>query len=237
MLHGIHGFLRSKIASFVMNLRNMPRPVYICRHGESTFNVRGLIGGDSPLSARGLAFSKALNDYVGSGGLDGNSSEEICIWTSTMRRARETGAEVRCKRLVEWRALREIEVGVCDGLSYDQVKLRFPEEYRSRQQDKLRYRYPRGESYLDVIARLEPVIFELERQEEPLIIIAHQAVLRCLYAYFLDLPAEEIPFLSIPLHTLIRLEAKAYGCNEKRVRIVVNQTEPSARGEEAEPEA
>ena len=28
-------------------------------------------------------------------------------------------------------------------------------EYRSRQQDKLKYRYPRGESYLDVITRLE----------------------------------------------------------------------------------
>jgi hypothetical protein len=46
-------------------------------------------------------------------------------------------------------------VGICDGLTYDQVKVRFPEEYRSRMQDKLKYRYPRGESYLDVIARLE----------------------------------------------------------------------------------
>ncbi len=45
-------------------------------------------------------------------------------------------------------------------------------------------------------------------------------MLRCLYAYFLDLPAEEIPFLSIPLHTLIKLEVNAYGCREKRVRIV-----------------
>lgn len=40
--------------------------------------------------------------------------------------------------------------------------------------------------------RLEPVIFELERQQSPVVIIAHQAVLRCLYAYFLDLPAEEV---------------------------------------------
>ena len=64
------------------------------------------------------------------------------------------------------------------------------------------------------------MIFELERQEEPLLIIAHQAVLRCLYAYFLDLPADEIPFLSIPLHTLVRLESKAYGCKEKRMKIV-----------------
>ena len=39
------------------------------------------------------------------------------------------------------------------GCVHTQVK--FQEEYRARQQDKLRYRYPRGESYLDVITRLE----------------------------------------------------------------------------------
>lgn len=55
-----------------------------------------------------------------------------------------------------------------------QVKANFPEEYASRELDKLRYRYPRGESYLDIIARLEPVIFEMERQKAPLLIIAHQ---------------------------------------------------------------
>jgi 6-phosphofructo-2-kinase/fructose-2,6-biphosphatase len=190
--------------------------------------VRGLIGGDSSLSARGVKFSRALAEYIAAGGLETLKTEDVAVWTSTMRRAKETAAELKCKRLVEWRALREIEVGVCDGLSYEQIKSRFPEEYRSRNHDKLRYRYPRGESYLDVITRLEPVIYELERQEKPLLIIAHQAVLRCLYAYFLDLPADEIPFLSIPLHTVIRLEAKAYGCKEKRMRIVID---PSQTGE------
>lgn len=54
------------------------------------------------------------------------------------------------------------------------MKASFPEEYAAREKDKLRYRYPRGESYLDIIARLEPVIFEMERQKAPLLIIAHQ---------------------------------------------------------------
>lgn len=66
---------------------------------------------------------------------------------------------IKCARYVEWRSLREIEVGVCDGLSYDQVKESFPNEYKAREQDKLRYRYPRGESYMDIISRLESVIF------------------------------------------------------------------------------
>jgi broad specificity phosphatase PhoE len=43
-----------------------------------------------------------------------------------------------------------------------------------------RYRYPRGESYEDLIERLEPVIFELERLRNPVLIVAHQATLRCM---------------------------------------------------------
>lgn len=41
-------------------------------------------------------------------------------------------------------------------------------------------RYPAGESYLDVIQRLEPVIIEIEREKECVCVVAHQAVLRAL---------------------------------------------------------
>lgn len=42
-----------------------------------------------------------------------------------------------------------------------------------------------AQSYEDLVQRLEPVIMELERQENVLV-ICHQAVMRCLLAYFLD---------------------------------------------------
>lgn len=42
-----------------------------------------------------------------------------------------------------------------------------------------------NQSYEDLVQRLEPVIMELERQENVLV-ICHQAVMRCLLAYFLD---------------------------------------------------
>ena len=45
LLHGIYGFLRTKIASFVMNLHAKPRAVFLTRHGENVFNSKGLIGG------------------------------------------------------------------------------------------------------------------------------------------------------------------------------------------------
>ena len=55
---------------------------------------------------------------------------------------------------------------------------------------------PRGESYIDIIDRLQPVTFELERNTQPIIVISHQAVLRCLLAYFLDIPRQQIPYIS-----------------------------------------
>lgn len=42
--------------------------------------------------------------------------------------------------------------------------------------------YPGGESYRDVVVRLEPVIMELERQEN-ILIIGHQESLPSTYGY------------------------------------------------------
>lgn len=80
-----------------------------------------------------------------------------------------------------------------------------PEVHAARKEDKLRYRYPQGESYMDVIQRLEPIIIELERQKNPILVIAHQAVCRALYSYFVGKPLEEVPHIPMPLHTVIEL--------------------------------
>jgi 6-phosphofructo-2-kinase/fructose-2,6-biphosphatase len=54
-------------------------------------------------------------------------------------------------------------------------------------------RYPSGESYMDVIQRLEPVIIEIERERECVVVVAHQAVLRALYGYFMKVPLAVSP--------------------------------------------
>ncbi|KAB0394591.1 hypothetical protein E2I00_018358 [Balaenoptera physalus] len=100
--------------------------------------------------------------------------------------------------------------GVCEEMTYEEIKDTYPEEYALREQDKYYYRYPTGESYQDLVQRLEPVIMELERQENVLV-ICHQAVLRCLLAYFLDKSAEEMPYLKCPLHAVLKLTPVAYG--------------------------
>ena len=73
--------------------------------------------------------------------------------------------------------MNEIDSGVCDDLTYEEIKSRWPTDFESRDVDKFRYRYPRGESYEDLVARLEPVIMELERRD-CVLVIGHQAVNR-----------------------------------------------------------
>lgn len=65
---------------------------------------------------------------------------------------------------------------------------------------------------MDVIQRLEPVIIEMERTPRPLVIIAHQAVIRCLFAYFEDLPKEKVPYEDVPLHHLMKVTAYSDKC-------------------------
>ena len=213
VLHRVAGYLLARVVHFLLNLHVQPRSVRLTRHGESEFNVLGRIGGDSPLSEAGRGYARTLASVARA-----RAGDDVVVWTSTMRRTIET-AEVLGLPYRAWRALDEIDAGVCDGMTYDEIAETMPQEYDGRQIDKFRYRYPRGESYQDVIQRLEPVIFELERERRPVLIIGHQAVLRALYAYMMDRPPNECPFVSIPLHTILELEPTAYGCDERRIEL------------------
>ena len=116
-----------------------------------------------------------------------------------------------------WRALNEIDAGCMENLTYEEISEKYPEEFAARDQNKLTYRYRSGESYQDLVARLEPVMMELERQGNVLL-VAHQAVLRCIMGYFLDRPVEDLPYIKVPLHTLIKLTPQAYGCEAEFIR-------------------
>jgi broad specificity phosphatase PhoE len=43
-------------------------------------------------------------------------------------------------------------------------------------------------SFLIPSVRLEPVIFELERVQEDMLVISHASVIRCLVGYFMTYP-------------------------------------------------
>mmetsp|Transcript_18518 Transcript_18518/g.22228 ORF Transcript_18518/g.22228 Transcript_18518/m.22228 type:complete len:175 (+) Transcript_18518:151-675(+) len=121
------------------------------------------------------------------------------------------------------RNLDELYAGVCDGMTYKEIEQMYPDEFERRQEDKLAYRYPRGESYMDVTLRLEPLAHEMERTREPILMVAHQGILRILYAYFMGLDRKEAPYVSIPLNMVIQLHPHAYGCDEKRFLLMTKE--------------
>jgi broad specificity phosphatase PhoE len=143
------------------------------------------------------------------------------VWTSTLRRTIATAAHLAPGReVVSWKALDEVDAGVCDGMTYEAIAASLPDEYEARARNKFSYRYPRGESYQDIVHRLEPVIIELMRQRTPVLIISHQATLRVLYAYLTDRAPDSCPDLPLPLHTVVQLTQKAYGAEEVRHALV-----------------
>lgn len=212
VLNDIGGYLASRLAFFLMQIQPTNRPIWLTRHGESEFNLLGRIGGDPPLTPRGAAYARALADFVKT------RTPEPVVWTSTLVRTLSTASCLDTPP-VAWRALDEIDAGVCDGMTYQEIRVQMPDEFSARAVNKFRYRYPRGESYADVIQRLEPVIVELERQRRPVLVIAHQAVIRALYGYLMGKPQDECPHLVIPLHTVVQLTPTESGYDEQRIAL------------------
>lgn len=163
-------------------------------------------------------YAKVLPDLVARSVGD---DRQLTIWTSTLQRTIHTARYLvqssKSYDKLEWKALDEIDSGVCDGLTYAEIEERYPEDFRARDDDKYNYRYRGGESYRDVVIRLEPIIMELERSEN-IMIVTHQAVLRCIYAYYMNVPQEKSPWMEVPLHTLIKLTPRAYGTQEERFK-------------------
>lgn len=221
----IEGYLSGRLVQFLLNTHLQPRSIYLTRHGESEFNLAGRIGGDSGLAPNGQSYAESLAAFM-----EAEVPESpLTVWTSTLKRTRQTAAHLP-QTSTPWRILDEIDAGICDGMTYEEIEIRWPDEFAARREDKLTYRYPRGESYEDVIARVGPVIIELERQKGPVLVVAHQAILRALYAYFTNEPRRNVPHLSIPLHTIIKLTPRAYGCEEERMPLPPAPDAPSTAG-------
>jgi len=217
-IRNVRGYYESKLLSFMINIHTGRRPIYFSRHGESVYNTKGWIGGDSELSPLGEKYGVALAKFFEKekASLDSTYSKWR-IYCSTLKRTIQTAKNlIFISSYTCHKSLDEINVGLCDSITYEEFAEKFPEEAKERARDKLKYRYPRGESYLDMIHRIEHVIYELERQDGPAIIIGHQGILRALYGYYASIPIEKIPTLDFPLHTVIKFTPHAYGFQEER---------------------
>lgn len=212
LINNIHGHIQSRAVYFLMNIHVLPKTIYLTRPGETEGNITGKIAGGGPLSERGHQYAEALGKYF-----EDENVNQLRVWTSLAQHSVDTTAFINNSVPQEhWKALNELDAGVAEGLTYNEFHDRFPEEFRKRQNDKYHYRFLYGESYMDVVSRLEPVMMELERQQNVLV-VCQQAISRCILAYFLNYDTDELPYIDFPLHTVIKLTTLAYGCAEERV--------------------
>ncbi|CCD23400.1 6-phosphofructo-2-kinase NDAI_0B03660 [Naumovozyma dairenensis CBS 421] len=237
--YNIEGFLASQTVYYLLNFNLTERQIWITRNGESVDNARGRIGGNSHLTSRGDKYAKCLAKFMDKQRIafytrkieneskskeDGKLSKrkastvqlnDFFVWTSMLTRSIETAKYFNEDDypIKQMKMLDELGAGDFEGMTYPEIQGKFPEEFEERQKDKLRYRYPGmgGESYMDVINRLRPVITELERIEDNVLIITHRVVARALLGYYMNLDVDIIANLDIPLHCVYCLEPKPYG--------------------------
>ena len=193
-----------------MLLLIMPE-IYLSRHGESLYNKEDRLGGDPDLSDNGKKYSILLSEYVNNNNFD-------LVITSGLKRTINTSKYIKCEKMT-FPFLNEINAGICENLTYEEVKKKYPEEFLKRKENKFIYRYPEGESYKDLVERVKPIIEIIKKQKEKVLIIAHQAVLRVIIGLLSKDREENIPYISVPLHTVIKIKFTGYEYEEKRIKL------------------
>jgi broad specificity phosphatase PhoE len=127
-------------------------------------------------------------------------------YTSDLTRC-VTGAGIICEQFgiepVRRGELRELNIGVWEGLTWQEIKTNWPEEWQARLADLVSYRVPQGENLLDVQARVMPVLREaIERHKgQEILLVGHGGVNRIIL----------LNAIGAPLAAMFNIE-QGYGC-------------------------
>jgi len=172
-------------------------------------SLGGVLGGSSALD---LSLVASLDAAVADGRLAENTLNpafQCSVFTSTLPRAMQTAQFVQTSdgagQVQASSALNPIDRGTAYGLTEDQFASQHPEEFARQKNDVRHVRFPGGESYADLLQRVEPFLIELEQQTSPVLIVSHLSVLQALSSYFTGATLEEALATSIPHHAVLQL--------------------------------
>ncbi|MBG0777531.1 MAG: histidine phosphatase family protein [Desulfovibrionaceae bacterium] len=174
------------------------RSLFLVRHGETHYNLENRIGGNSSLTDRGKAQAEALAAHFAGVAIP-------YIFTSTRRRTLQMALPMLRDRpettLVPLHEFDEIDGGVCEHMTYEEIGRTMPEVAHGRAQDKYNYVYPGGEGYVTLQTRVYKGIKKalyLSAAASNIMIIGHQAVNRAILSHFLFRRTEDVPYIFIP---------------------------------------
>jgi alpha-ribazole phosphatase len=164
----------------------------LVRHGEPETTTRGRVYGrlDVKLSQRGEEQMKETAKRL-------ESAPLAAVYSSPRIRAIESARPIaghhRLKVSLDGR-LCEIDFGSFEGLSYDEVSVRYPELYRAWMKRPTEVEFPGGETFAQMKTRVLDAVAELRRRHrnDTVAIVAHGGVNRIVLAAALGLPDEAI---------------------------------------------
>jgi len=185
---------------------------YLVRHGESVSNLEGRVQGQADVELSDLgraqarqvaAWSRRLRE-PGAGGTVTIGE----VWSSPLRRARETAAEIAAAvglpLLVE-EGLCELHAGIFQGHLWADLETAFPEEVAQWRSGDVHYVIPGGESRAQLAARGRATLEKLASRDTPgMIVVAHGGVLTAALGSMLGrehpllAAAAERPFTKLP---------------------------------------
>jgi probable phosphoglycerate mutase len=161
--------------------------ITLIRHGETTWNAMRRVQGqlESPLSERGLRQAEALAARLGHDKIE-------ALYASDLSRARNTALKIAAisgnEILVDPR-LRERHYGVFQGLTWDQIRERFPEDYATYKNLFPGATIPGGESLEVFLARVLEVLGDIASKHEHAVVVAHGGLVDVLYRHASGIPA------------------------------------------------
>jgi broad specificity phosphatase PhoE len=137
--------------------------IFLVRHGQSEWNGQNRVSGqlDPVLTPKGIQQAHALARVL-------RDEPLAAIYTSSLTRAVETArptAELHRLPIQTRDALKEINLGVLEGRFRDERDPEAQQLWEEREEDRLHYQVPGGESYLDLERRVTACLNEIMDQE------------------------------------------------------------------------
>jgi alpha-ribazole phosphatase/probable phosphoglycerate mutase len=154
--------------------------IYLVRHGETAWNAQLKFQGhaDIALSPKGLVQAEKLSRRLA-------KCEIAAVYASDLTRAYETArilARPHHLDVIPCCAFREINFGLWDGLTIEEIKKDYRELLRQWWHGPLETRVPQGETLDEVVNRVNRLVKEIvvKHATQQIIIVSHGGPIRAI---------------------------------------------------------
>lgn len=154
--------------------------VYLLRHGETVGNVNGQYAGvtDTPLTEKGKL--QAVDAY-----LRFEQTKFDLVLSSPLSRALDTARVVSDQKIIEIDELMEMNFGKFEGLTYEEIEKKYPEDVKEWIKSSKDYTFPNGESLKGFYEKIVKTYLEIldTYKVDKLLIVAHSGVIKSILAH------------------------------------------------------